>query len=216
MEIVNGETAKRKDLQNDLDKQQKDIDEKYGGNTNKSKEEFKTGKEYREYKKIMKNFSKTSADLKQGIENEQKVQASIDDFAMSDPENFNKANNLTFIDSSGNERVLDVTVVAGEASSDGGAVTGISFYNDGDISSIQTTIDYDDVEPESNVLAHEMGHAYNSAKNPKQARANSGKINCQAAENRNSFRAKTAMDWQQHYDAVKPINYLKYLLMTVN
>ncbi|MDH6254468.1 hypothetical protein M2347_004195 [Chryseobacterium sp. H1D6B] len=59
------------------------------------------------------------------------------------------------------------------------------------------------ISPFSGAFSHEMGHAYNIAMNPAQARSqgagDSGTINCQAPANRNTFQSKTAMDWQENF-----------------
>jgi RHS repeat-associated protein len=208
MEVINGETDLRKRLEKQHNEQQKNLDDKHGGDTHKSRKDFDTKEDYKAYKSSVKQYNMVSKALDQSIENEKNVQASINDFAESDPENFNKINNLTYTDSSGKTQDLDVTIKAGEASSYGGAVTRTSFFKNGDIESIKTTIDYDDVKPQSSTLAHEMGHAYNTAKNPMQAMKDMNTINCQDPANRNTFQSKTAVDWQQHYIIFKTINFL--------
>jgi len=66
-------------------------------------------------------------------------------------------------------------------------------------------MDFGIVRPISNVLAHEMGHAYNNAKNPVQAMQDTTTNNCQDPANRNTFQAKTAVDWQEQYDRLKAL-----------
>lgn len=208
MEIINGETARRQKLQTLNTGYQNRIKEKYNGNTKMTKNDFESKDEYKEYKDNIKNAENAADDLAESIKTEANIKAAIDDFKATDPTNFNLANNLTYKDSDGVTKNLDVTIVSGNASEYGGAVTRVSFnpnvdksYNS--IRSINTTLDFRVVRPISNVLAHEMGHAYNNAKNPAKGMKDTTTMNCQDSENRNTFQSKTAMDWQESYDTKK-------------
>lgn len=214
MEIINGETARRERLQTQHEGNQKRMNDKYGGNTNLSKKDFATKEEYKEYKSDRNSASNVSKALEKSIATETKIQTAIDDFKNTDPTNFNLANNLTFTDGSGTVQNIDIKVSAGEASSFGGAVTKTGFTTNADgtfksIASINTTLDFGDIKPVSNVLAHEAGHAYNNAQNPSQAMQDTTTHNCQDPSNRNSFQSKTAMDWQESYDRLKALQTKK-------
>ena len=205
MKIINGETARREELQRRNNLQKENIDNKYGGNTNLTKKDFASKDEYKAYKTSVNNYNNTSKALSESIKAEANVQAAIDDFASVSPEDFLKADNLTFVDGSGKEQNIDIVVKSGEASSFGGAVTKTGFTKNADgtfksIASINTTLDFGDVKPNSHVLAHEMGHAYNNAKNPTMAMHDTTTHNCQDPANRNTFQSKTAVDWQERYD----------------
>ncbi len=208
MEIINGETARRERLQALKDGNQQRMNEKHNGNMNMSKTDFASKEEYNEYKANREAFKDASKALDKSIATEAKIQASIDDFKVTDPTNFNLANNLTFKDSNGNVQNIDITIKAGNAYEYGGAVTKTGFVHNADgtynsIGNIITTMDYSVVKPISNVLAHEMGHAYNNAQNPVKAMQDTTTHNCQDPANRNTFQSKTAMDWQQSYDKLK-------------
>jgi RHS repeat-associated protein len=208
MEIVNGETVKKERLQNIKNAHQEKINSKYNGNLNMSRKDFSSKAEYKEYKSDRKTFANISNALERSIDNEAKIQASIDDFMTTDPINYEKANNLTYKDSDGKTKDIDVIVNAGKATEYGGAVTktGFAQHEDGtykSITSITTIMDFSMVKPESNVLAHEMGHAYNNAQNPARAMQQKITINCQAPSNRNTFQSKIAIDWQKRYDGLK-------------
>ncbi|OYQ49257.1 hypothetical protein CHU92_00410 [Flavobacterium cyanobacteriorum] len=214
MEIINGETARRERLQAQHEGNQKRMNDKYGGKTNLTKKDFATKEEYKEYKSDRNSASSVSKALEKSIATEAKIQTAIDDFKSTDPTNFNLANNLTFVDGSGTVQNIDIKVNAGEASSFGGAVTKTGFTANADgtfksIAFINTTLDFGDIKPVSNVLAHEMGHAYNNAKNPSQAMQDTTTHNCQDPSNRNSFQSKTAMDWQESYDRLKALQTKK-------
>jgi hypothetical protein len=207
MEIINGETARRQSLEK-LNKGQKaNIDAKYNGNLELAKKDFATKVEY--YEQSIDNFEKSSKALEKSIATEAKIQASIDDFKATDPTNFNLANNLTFKDNKGNVQKIDINVNSGEASSFGGAVTKAGFDKFGNILLITTTLDFGDIKPVSNVLAHEAGHAYNIAKNPAKAMLDKTTLNCKDPANRNSFQSKTAWDWEDSYDMLKALQTKK-------
>lgn len=208
MEIVNGETAKRDKLQNVKNSYQEKINDKYDGNLNLSRKDFNTKDEFKEYKADRNRFNEISNALDKSITIVEKIQTAINDFKETDPINFDKVNNLTFEDGNGDVHNIDVIVNAGKASEFGGAVTRAGFTKNADgsyksIVSINTTMDFNIVTPKSNVLPHEMGHAFNIAKNPSQSMLDKRTINCQDPSNRNSFQSKTAIDWQMRYDNLK-------------
>jgi Mlc titration factor MtfA (ptsG expression regulator) len=179
-----------------------------------SKKDFDSKAEYKEYKENIRNAEKTADNLASSIKTEANIQTAIDDFKATDPTNFNLANNLTFKDSSGATQNLDITIQGGRASEFGGAVTRVSFEPNADksyksIFSIDTILDFRTVKPISNVLAHEMAHAYDNAQNPVQGMQDTTTINCQDSANRNSFQSKTAVDWQEHYDTPKALKIKK-------
>ncbi|RYX99681.1 RHS repeat-associated core domain-containing protein [bacterium] len=119
MEIVNGETANREKIQALNDGQKANLDSKYGGDTKLRKKDFATKADYKEYKNSVSNFKNSSKALSKSMAVESKIQAAIDDFRATDPSNFNLVNDLSFIDSKGNEQCIDVTVKSGEASNHG-------------------------------------------------------------------------------------------------
>jgi RHS repeat-associated protein len=212
MEIINGETARRERLQSQVDGGNKYLKDNYGGNRDLTKKDFATKDEYKTYKDKVNSLEGFEKSLEKSIVNEAKIQSSIDDFKTTDPVNFNLANNLTYKDSSGNEHNIDINVVSGSEYNNGGAATRATFVKGADnsyksIDSIETTMDFGRVKPVSSVLAHEMGHAYNIAKNPAQAaaqgRGSNGTIDCQDPSNRYSFQSQTAMDWQERYIRLK-------------
>lgn len=214
MEIINGETARRKRLELQNQGYQNRIKEKYNGNTDMSRKDFATKEEYKEYKSTVKMAKNIADDLKDSQATEAKIQASIDDFKATDPTNFGLANNLTFKDGSGVEHSLDITIKTGNEYINGGAATRTGFDKNTDgsyksITSITTTMDYSAIKPVSNVLAHEMGHAYNVAKNPAETMVDTNTHNCQDPTNRNTFQSKTAMDWQENYDRIKTLTTKK-------
>ncbi|MCD0476767.1 DUF6443 domain-containing protein [Flavobacterium sp. EDS] len=211
MEIINGETARRQRLESQNKAQQENLNNKYNGNTNLSKKDFASKEEYKEYKSTVNSFEKISNALEKSVAAEANIQASIDDFKATDPTNFDKANNLTSTDSNGTVQNIDITLNAGNAYEFGGAVTKTGFNKNTDgtfnsIASISTTLDFGTIKPVSNVLAHEMGHAYNNVQNPTRAMQDTTTHNCQDPSNRNTFQSKTAMDWQERYDTLKAQN----------
>lgn len=208
MEIVNGETARREDLENRVKLHKEYVDSKYGGKTDLNKKDFATKQEYKDYKDTMKNSRNYANSLKESIATEKNIQTSIDDFRTTDKANFDKANNLTFTDSSGKVQNIDIKIISGNEYMNGGAATRTTFDKNQDgtyksISGITTTMDFSVVKPISHVLAHEMGHAYGNAQNPTKAIQETTTHDCQDPANRQSFQSKTAMDWQESYDNLK-------------
>lgn len=212
MEIVNGETENRKKLEKDLKQRESLLNSKYNGDKNLTKKDFDSKKDYNTYETIVKGFNEAQRNLDKSIAVEKGIQSVIDNFKGMDPDNFNLANNLQYKDANGATHDIDVVVKSGEASSYGGAFTATAFTSTKDtngnsqyfgINSITTTLDLKKVSPFSGAFAHEMGHAYNTAMNPAQARSqgagDSGTINCQDPVNRNTFQSKTAMDWQENF-----------------
>ncbi|MDR6489844.1 RHS repeat-associated protein [Chryseobacterium vietnamense] len=212
MEIVNGETENRKKLEKDVKQRESLLNSQYKGNRNLTKKDFDSKKDYNKYETIVKGLNEAQGNLDKSIALEKGIQSVIDNFKGVDPDNFNLANNLQYKDANGVTHDIDVVVKSGEASSYGGAFTATAFTSTKDtngnsqyfgIHSITTTLDFKKVTPFSGAFAHEMGHAYNTAMNPAQARSqgvgDSGTINCQAPANRNTFQSKTAMDWQENF-----------------
>ncbi|WP_137905557.1 DUF6443 domain-containing protein [Chryseobacterium sp. 2VB] len=212
MEIVNGETENRKKLEKDVKQRESLLNSQYKGNKNLTKKDFDSKKDYNKYETIVKGLNEAQGNLDKSIALEKGIQSVIDNFKGVDPGNFNLANNLQYKDANGVTHDIDVVVKSGEASSYGGAFTATAFTSTKDtngnsqyfgIHSITTTLDFKKVTPFSGAFAHEMGHAYNTAMNPAQARSqgvgDSGTINCQAPANRNTFQSKTAMDWQENF-----------------
>ena len=208
MEIINGETNKRENLQAQNDNLKQAIKERYNDNINLSRKDFSTKSEFKDYKSLINSSKNTANNLNKTIQAEEKVQAAIKDFKTTDPKNFDLANNLTFKNSEGTTLNIDVTITSGNASDFGGAVTKTSFELNTDgsyksIDAIKTVIDFTVVNPISHVLAHEMGHAYNIAQNPSLSLKNPTTENCQDPLNRNTFQSKVAMDWQENYESLK-------------
>ena len=208
MEIVNGETANRQRLQLQSDGYNKRFQDRYQGNTEMSRKDFGSRDEYREYKQDKKDAMNFSEKLAKSIDKETKINESIKDFATKEPENFKLANNLTFKDSGGKEHNIDVKVLAGNASEFGGAKTIAAYEKNSDssyksIASITTTLDFRMIKPVSDVLAHEMGHAYTQANQPVSSMADKETHDCQDSANRNTLQSKTAKDWQDSYPKPK-------------
>ncbi|MFY1046780.1 DUF6443 domain-containing protein [Chryseobacterium sp. GP-SGM7] len=212
MEIINGETANRVKLEKDVKQRESIINSQYGSNKNLTKKDFDSRKDYNKYETILKSLNEAQGNLDKSIAVEKGIQSVIDNFKGMDPDNFNLANNLQYKDANGATHDIDVVVKSGQASSYGGAFTATAFTSTKDtngnsqyfgIHSITTTLDLKKVSPFSGAFAHEMGHAYNTAMNPAQARSqgagDSGTINCQTPANRNTFQSKTAMDWQENF-----------------
>ncbi|WP_317197637.1 RHS repeat-associated core domain-containing protein [Chryseobacterium tagetis] len=210
MEIVNGETENRKKLEKDLKQRESLSNSRYKGDKNLTKKDFDSKKDYNTYQTIVKSLNDAQENLNKSIAVEKGIQSIIDNFKGMDPDNFNLANNLQYKDADGGTHDIDVVVNSGVATSYGGAFTATSFTSTKDtngnsqyfgIHSITTTIDLKKISPFSGAFAHEMGHAYNTAMNPAQARSqgtgDSG--TCQDPRNRNTFQSKTAMDWQENF-----------------
>jgi hypothetical protein len=176
---------------------------KYNGWTDLSKKDFSNRKEWREYKKDRNNEKKSARELAKSLIAELKVQRAIDNMKNIDPDKFNLVNNLNFIDSKGATKSIDINVYSGNARNEGGGKTAVSFGTRDKkfetINRIIVTLDFIVIKPESQVLAHEFGHAYNAAKNPERAMQKEPIHNCQDPANRDSFQSKTAMDWQDSY-----------------
>src|SRR5690554_4472775 len=208
MRIINGETARRKRLESQNIAQKENLQQKYGGNLNMSRDDFQSDSDFASYESSVEKFNKVSVALSESRVTEANIQLAIDDFKETDPTNFNLADNLTYIDADGNTQNIDVEIMGGEASEHGGAFTAVAFNKKQDgsfknIKSITTTMDFSIISPISHVLPHEMGHAYNATKNPIQFMNDTTTLNCQDPINRNTFQAKTAKDWQARYDIIK-------------
>lgn len=217
MEIINGESENRKNLEKDYKQRESIINKLYDGNLNLTRKDFESKNDFKDYEARIGALSESKGLLDKSIKLENKIQEQIDAFKIVDPENFNLANNLTFKDAAGQNHNIDITVVSGTARELGGASTSAAFYaspNGRDtyhsLASITTTLDFNKIKnPWSGAFAHEMGHAYNTAKFPAQTRGIRETIDCQAPANRNSFQSKTAMDWQQRFNTILMINALK-------
>ncbi len=220
MEVVNGETVRRERYEKLKKEREKDFNKLYAGNKKMKKRDFKSKSDWKKYKSKRKSLQKTTKLYNASVKAESLVQAAIDNLRMIDPENFSKADNLTYKDSKGGEHNIDIVVVSGEASVYGGAVTEMGFMKDSggnyeSITNARVTLDFGIIKPKSNALAHEFGHAYNNAKNPVRAMNMGATHNCQDPINRNTFQSKTAMDCQDRYDRMQrqyPIPQMSYYL----
>lgn len=202
MRIINGMTAQRERLEENVASGERFFLENHNGNLSKTKKDFADKSAYRKYKESLRNFKNFKKDLAEAIQAEKKVNNTIENFKEIDPINFDIADNLS----------VDIIVEAGKRSKIGkenmtnlgGAVTETKFSTDkagnATVSAIFTTMDFNIVSPFSNAFAHEMGHAVNNYNNPNQASQQKGAHNCQDPVNRNSFRSKNALDWEDHYN----------------
>ena len=216
MEIVNGESENRKNLERDYKQRESIVKKLYGGNLNMTKKDFESKNDFKDYETRISSLKETKGLLDKSIQLENKIQEHIDAFKIVDPENFDLANNLKFKDASGQSYDIDVKVVSGSARELGGASTSAAFYASPSgqdtyhsLASITTTLDFNKIKnPWSGAFAHEMGHAYNTAQFPAQTRGIRQTVDCQDPINRNSFQSKTALDWQQRFNTILMINAL--------
>ncbi|KGO92220.1 M57 family metalloprotease [Flavobacterium subsaxonicum] len=193
--------------------QKANIDAKYQCQLDKKRKDFATRAEFKDYKTSVKNYKKSTEKLADSRVKEQQIFDAINNFAATDENNYNLVNNLEFKDSKGDTQCVDVVINAGVASGSGGGATAAKWTQNADgtyqgMSSIMTTLDFRIVDPISNVLAHEMGHAYGMTINPidKFKFYTSGKVtqhDCQLPENRHHFRSESAMNFQESYDSNK-------------
>ena len=194
------------DAQKTKDEKQKAFEEKYGTDKNKESKDFTTKKEYKEYKSDRKKLEKSESKLKEAEKNYQLTEDRIQNFAKVDPENFAKVDNLTYKSKSGKELALDVVVKEGLTGDFGRGFTSYLVRDaTGRITGnvLNITIGYS-ASINSNVLAHEFGHAVTIASDPVGYKnALTSGHNCQDPSNRDSFISKTALDWQERYDRLK-------------
>lgn len=208
MEVVNGDQAARDEAHKKLADTKKDFDSKFASKDMKQ-DDFKTKDGYKSYKEARSDLNKAERQFNRAERNFEHTQAAIDNFKAVDPENFAKVNSLTYTNSSGDAKNVDVVVNTNDASDYGGGKTGVVNVDaSGNIAGnkIYTTIGYS-VSATSNVLAHEFGHGYALAANPISyfsAMRSSPDFNCQDPSSRGSLLSTTAIEWQERYDRLRP------------
>ena len=194
MSVINGD-QERVDTANSNFESKK---AEYGAIGTETKAEFKanhTGKEWRDFRDSRKEVGNATKAFNH-------TALSISNYATVDPVGYNTANTLTYTNMEGRVIPLNIVVQSGEASGHEGGKTSIGMpdVNTGNIprNKIYTTISID-LDVDSDVLAHELGHGVSIASNPTKF-YNLIKSNpdhdCQDSKNRSSTLSITPLLWQ--------------------
>jgi hypothetical protein len=169
---------------------------------NLSKKDFATKGEWKAYQSARSDLNSKQNAFDNAEATYQHTQQSIDNFAAVDPENFAKADNLTYKNDAGVTQNVDVVVNSGDVKGFDKGVTTFAIDTKGNIygNVINTTIDKG-ISTTADVLPHELGHSASIAADPvNYYEAIVPGHNWQDPKNRNHYLSKTALDWQQQYN----------------
>jgi RHS repeat-associated protein len=201
MKVINGDQAARDDAEKQKKQTQENFNKNYSS-TSLSKKDFSTKVEWKSYKSARNDLNSKQKTFDKAEATFQHTQQSIDNFAAVDPENFAKADNLTYKNDAGVTQNVDVVVTSGDTKGFDKGVTSFAVDTKGNIvdNVINTTIDKS-LSIAADVLPHELGHGASVAADPvKYYEAIVPDHNCQDPANRNHYLSKNALDWQQQYN----------------
>lgn len=201
MKVINGDQAKRDEAEVNMKKSKERFDKNYKS-ANMSKGDFSSKREWQEYKSARNELNQQKNTFDKVDAAFQHTKESIENFKSVDPENFEKADNLTYKNDEGLEQSIDIVVTSGDAGSFEKGFTSFGFDSKGNISgnTIYTTLDKS-IPTNSDVLAHELGHGSAIAANPTEYyKAYVPNHDCQNPSNRNHYLSKVALDWQSQYN----------------
>ncbi|MDR2651969.1 MAG: hypothetical protein LBC68_06595, partial [Prevotellaceae bacterium] len=161
----------------------------------------KDSKQYKKAQKAVlraeKKLNYARAELDEAKKNAAITAARIEAYKSVDEEGFAKINNLTY-----NGVRIDIVVTNVSNLSNPNAEYGYTYsktdsYSKSDNVFTMYTEIQKSVSIFSNIMAHEFGHAFDFANNPRTMTEN---IDCQDPNNWDHPQVKIAIEWQQRYD----------------
>ncbi|TRX35583.1 RHS repeat-associated core domain-containing protein [Flavobacterium sp. ZT3R18] len=211
-EVINGYQKSRDEALNKKNSKQSEFNSKYSGRDMK-RGDFESNKEFKQYKSDKSGLESAESKFNDVDAKYQETQNTIDEYKSVDPEGFAKVNNL---ENGFTGTKIDVVVKFGYVSpnSGGASTTGnVNMQTNEFTGSGNINITYDGSIKSSRGtrIAHEFGHAFGMAQNPRESiisfntamydyKYNNGpQPSCQNPENRNTLFAKSAMDFQERF-----------------
>lgn len=104
-EVINGETARRQRIENQVSAFENRFNQRYKGGVEMNRDDFGTKEEWKEYRDDRDKLSVARKKLKRSIKKEQKINEAIADFKKADPIGFYNANRLSYIDKGGKNQI---------------------------------------------------------------------------------------------------------------
>ena len=212
MKVINGYEDSRKKASDKKNSEQSDFDSKYSSRDMK-RNDFESRKEFKEYKSDKKDLETAESQFNSVDAKYQETQNAIDEYKSVDPEGFAIVDNLV---NGATGTKIDVSVKYGyvDPNSGGAETTGSINRQTNEISGngkINIAFDGTSKFSRGATIAHEFGHAFGLAKNPREYFSsfktamydfkynNGAQPSCQNPENRHLLHVESAMDFQQRY-----------------